>query len=606
MKKRKQRLLSAMLTAVMLAGTFAGTSQVQAKEVWYENLDIQVPQLPQNYGSGDYVPSIHNTDVPQVTETELPDGLKGASSVPAAYHNTLAQMQALYPNVRSQGSYNTCWAFTGVGLAEFDLITDDKKADRSIDLSELQAAYFTYHPVDDAFGGLLGDDFTLNSGNYLTAGGNLDYLSRSLMQWKGLVKETDAPYTRPVNVMSDGLAFKKDVAHLQNVYVLNIHKNPAAVKKEIIKHGAAGIGLEAADKNVYDQMNYYEAEGGMVATYRCAKKKAINHAAMIVGWDDDFPASAFKYPAKKNGAWLVRNTWGNQTENSYYSYFWMSYEDAGLEDAAWIMDFEPADNYDYNYQYDGAGYAYKACTFEKEANVFKVKGTQNQQLEAVSLSMLDDANVSYTIKVYTNLSSGQRPTSGILAAKVKGKTSYAGVYTIPLKKAISIPKGTKYAVVVEFNQKNKGVDLECSGANADCKITAFSDFGQSFGYYKGKWRDLADLLEYKGVGNLCIKAYTNKTGTSIGKVKTVHAKAGKTSTSLSWSSVKTAKTYEVYRATSEKGTYKKVATVKGKHYTDKKLSKGKNYYYKVRACKTNGKKSVAGVLSGVKKVTTKR
>ena len=90
MKKRKQRLLSAMLTAVMLAGTFAGTSQVQAKEVWYENLDIQVPQLPQNYGSGDYVPSIHNTDVPQVTETELPDGLKGASSVPAAYFSSEA------------------------------------------------------------------------------------------------------------------------------------------------------------------------------------------------------------------------------------------------------------------------------------------------------------------------------------------------------------------------------------------------------------------------------------------------------------------------------------------------------------------------------------
>lgn len=599
-------MLSVMLAATLFAGTPVNILQVQAKDVWYEDINIEIPQFPQTYGSGDYVASVHETNVPQIEEQLITDGMKGAFAIPSAYHNTLAQLQTLYPQIRSQGKYNTCWAFTGVGLAEFDLITDDKVADKSIDLSELQAAYFTYHSVDDTFGGLLGDEFTLNLENYLTAGGNLDYLSRSLMQWKGLVKETDAPYTRPVNVMSDGLAFKKDVAHLQNVYVLNIHKNPAAVKKEIIKHGAAGIGLEAADKNVYDQMNYYEAEGGMVATYRCAKKKAINHAAMIVGWDDDFPASAFKYPAKKNGAWLVRNTWGNQTENSYYSYFWMSYEDAGLEDAAWIMDFEPADNYDYNYQYDGAGYAYKACTFEKEANVFTVKGTQNQQLEAVSLSMLDDANVSYTIKVYTNLSSGQRPTSGILAAKVKGKTSYAGVYTIPLKKAISIPNGTKYAVVVEFNQKNKGVDLECSGANADCKITAFSDFGQSFGYYKGKWRDLADLLEYKGVGNLCIKAYTNKTGTSVGKVKTVHAKAGKTSTSLSWSSVKTAKTYEVYRATSEKGTYKKVATVKGKHYTDKKLSKGKTYYYKVRACKTKGKKSVAGVLSGVKKVTTKR
>ena len=220
--------------------------------------------------------------------------------------------------------------------------------------------------------------------------------------------------------------------------------------------------------------------------------------------------------------------------------------------------------------------------------------------------MMQDNNVPYTIKVYTNLASGKKPTSGILATKVSGKTSYAGTYTIPLKKAVSLAKGTKYAVVVEFTQNNKGVDLECSGGNRYMKISAYCDYGQSFGYYNGSWRDLADLLEYKGIGNLCIKAYANKTGTSIGKVKTVHAKAGKTSTSLSWSSVKTAKTYEVYRATSEKGTYKKVATVKGKHYTDKKLSKGKTYYYKVRACKTQGTKSVAGALSGVKKVTTKR
>lgn len=96
----------------------------------------------------------------------------------------------------------------------------------------------------------------------------------------------------------------------------------------------------------------------------------MNHAAMIVGWDDNFPASSFKYPAKKNGAWLVRNTWTNQTENSYSSYFWMSYEDAALEDAAWILDFAPANNYDYNYQYDGTGFAYKASTFKKGGQCF--------------------------------------------------------------------------------------------------------------------------------------------------------------------------------------------------------------------------------------------
>uniref|UniRef100_UPI003FEF90E4 lectin like domain-containing protein n=1 Tax=Agathobacter sp. TaxID=2021311 RepID=UPI003FEF90E4 len=588
MKNRMKKLIPVMLAAIVFAGNLVGTTQVQASEIESRTLDI------------------YDAEVPAVEENTSSDGMRGAAQVPSAYHNTTAELHALYPATRSQGNYNTCWAFSGVGLAEFDLITDDKVADKSIDLSELQAAYFTYHSVDDAFGGMLADDVSLLSGNYMSCGGNMYYLSRALMQWKGLVRESDAPYTNVTRTISDSLAYQKDVAHLQNVYLMNIHKNPSSVKKAIIAHGAASIGFTAVDKNVYDQMVYYGPEGGMVATYRCDKKATVDHQAIVVGWDDNFPASAFKYPAKKNGAWLVRNSWSDLSDNSYYSYFWMSYEDASLEDASWVFDFEPGDNYDYNYQYDGAVYAYKVKSYPKEANVFLVKGSANQQLRAVSISMMQDANVPYTIKIYTNIASAKKPTSGILAAKVTGKTSYAGVYTIPLKKAVSIPKGTKYAVVVEFNKKNKGVDMECSGKNQHLSITAFSDYGQSFVYSNGSWRDLADLAEYTGIGNLCIKAYTDKTGTSIGKVKSVRAKAGKTSMRISWSKVASAKTYEVYRATSEKGTYKKVAIVKGKHYTDKKLSKGKTYYYKVRACKTNGKKSVAGALSDVKKATTKR
>lgn len=57
---------------------------------------------------------------------------------------------------------------------------------------------------------------------------------------------------------------------------------------------------------------------------------------------------------------------------------------------------------------------------------------------------------------------------------------------------------------------------------------------------------------------------------------------------VKWKKVTGAATYKIYRATSEKGTYKKIATVKsdGKDtqtYTDKKVTSGKNYYYKVQA-----------------------
>ena len=55
---------------------------------------------------------------------------------------------------------------------------------------------------------------------------------------------------------------------------------------------------------------------------------------------------------------------------------------------------------------------------------------------------------------------------------------------------------------------------------------------------------------------------------------------------LSWNEVTGATSYKVSRATSKKGTYKKVATVKdATSYTDKGVTTGKNYYYKVVAVK---------------------
>ena len=57
---------------------------------------------------------------------------------------------------------------------------------------------------------------------------------------------------------------------------------------------------------------------------------------------------------------------------------------------------------------------------------------------------------------------------------------------------------------------------------------------------------------------------------------------------LTWKKVSGAKGYQIYRATSKNGKYKKVKTIKsGKtvSWTNTKLTTGKKYYYKVRAYK---------------------
>lgn len=556
--------------------------------------------------TGGYTESPKSENVPVVKETK--SRLKKAEAVPSAYMNKLSELTIRYPGVRDQGKYDTCWAFSAIGLAEFDLIADNQTADKSIDLSELQLAYFTYNNVEDPLGGTFGDSLNImNHKNYLTMGGNLDFASRTLLQWEGVTDENRVPYALAptTTTLAKSYAFDQDVAHLQNVYIINIHKNATQVKREIMQHGSAGLGLYMDGTTNYVGSAVYAETGENVATYYCPTSSvASNHAVNIVGWDDNFPASSFKNKPAGNGAWLCRNSWSDKTENSINSYFWLSYYDKAIEDAAWIFDFESADNYDYNYQYDGGADVGKLLGISTSANIFKAKKADNELIKAVSISLSKDASVPYTISVYTHLTNLHNPKSGVLAAKVSGTTTYAGTHTIRLDKAVSVPKGTYYAVVVNLQKSGAGLDMEyaVSDSSLTSSLTSrvYCDYNQSFLYRYGSWEDVADVsTSYGGrIGNICIKAYADNAGTSIGAVKNIKAvRSAKNAVRISWSKTAGAKGYEIYQASSKNGTYKKIATTTSANYKIKTTS-NKSVYYKVRAYKTTQGVRICGKFSG--------
>ena len=340
--------------------------------------------------------------------------------------NGVSDIKAKYPPVRNQNPLGTCWTFSSIGLAEFDLINDGE-LDKNIDLSELHLAYYAYNSLLDPLGGTVGDyaKYYMNNTSvqygYLNRGGNYLMATRRMGQWCGPVSESDVPYSKVASNgytastidtflntgLSDEYAYSKDKAHLENTYMINIKENASDVKKAIKKYGAVGIMYSHNDTGYHYINNSYNDK----------TNNRAGHAVMVVGWDDNYSKDNFRDGVKpeKDGAWLIRNSWGDGT-GSYYdqSYFWMSYETFSLSDTAWVFDFSANDGYDNNYQVDGGLKVAHQSGYRKLANVFTTQtkqGVSSEDLKAVSLSITSKTNVNYTIEIYTDLKDKTKPTT---------------------------------------------------------------------------------------------------------------------------------------------------------------------------------------------------
>lgn len=429
------------------------------------------------------------------------------SDLPESYQLDKTQ----YPDVRDQGSYGTCWAFAALGLSEYDLINKGL-ADKNIDLSELQLAYYTYNSVLDPLGGTKGDQSKYYNGStsysYLNRGGMYEYAVRRLSQWSGAVSENDVPYNvQNINSvlnqgLSDEYAYSKDIAHLENAYVMSLKNNTDGVKRAIMNNGAVGV-------QYYHSYNclLWNSEK-QLWTYYDPSITGGGHNVMIVGWDDNFSKDNFVgEKPENNGAWLIRNSWGFTQ-----SYFWMSYENHSLLDAAWAFDMNKADNYDNNYQLDGGIDSYNVtqniCQYKTYSNVFTVSNQEkitSETLEAVSLSFARVAGVNYKIEIYTDLKNSN-PYSGTKqeAATTEGTTTYAGFYTIPLEQTIQLKPGSSFSVVVTTDKYaldyEQGVSWESNGTKVWDGPVSMANGKSFYGTNANQWN--------WPHGNFCIKAFT--------------------------------------------------------------------------------------------------
>lgn len=516
-----RKLISgAALAAMAMLGMQSGRVTIWASELGTD------PQ-PASFGGG-YVLSEDDNNTPTV---ELPEyqNYAGREAIPAEYPSQVDQSFIdSMPANRNQNPYGTCWAFSSVGLAEFDLIHDGE-ADKTIDLSELSLAYFNYHTVVDPLGGTEGDYIRWNDGPngkyinpkeqfcYLQYGGSYQMSVRRFAQWYGPTTEAVLPYSQAETSVTNGLsseyAYAKNAAYMTGAYFTNIRTNPELVKEQIMEHG--GVGITYYEATCYHKTTSEDASCVLDSYYVPVTKDLAYggyHAVMIVGWDDNYSRENFGYTADarpaSDGAWLVRNSWGASTP-----YFWISYCDPTISDSAVSFDFTADRPYDNNYQLDGGmgTYTVNATTV---ANVFQIKakdGVDSETLKAVSLSMVRAANVSYKIDVYKNIQISWNPKSGDLVSTTTGSTLNAGVYTIPLEQEVELSAGDTFSVVVTTDKPaidcEQAISAQEEGTQNYIYNAAVQGYQTGTGY--NSFIDSGSGLQQNIYANVCIKAFTD-------------------------------------------------------------------------------------------------
>lgn len=441
-----------------------------------------------------------------------------AVKIPSSYD---LRDEGLITDIKDQGLYGTCWAFSTIAASESSLLKEfpEKYNSQTLDLSEAHLSYFTYNKAADPLN-LTGGDYTKsNYSSYLDNGGNFYMATFNLAKWFGVANETVMPYEdiTPKSKYSSSLAYKNNEAVLENALWVST-EDPKTIKELMLKYGACGASIYYDEFYLSKKNAYYRSRSDANTT---------NHSITIVGWDDNYPKENFKTSLlglglaapKKNGAWLIKNSYGKDYNDG--GYFWLSYEEKSLlGDCAVFFDFMPTGTYDYNYQYDGSTVLGMYYDYGKiyMANVFTARSPES--LKAFSFCAVD-SDETFKYQIYTDVKGTSNPTNGtpVFKSYQNCTPSYTGYHTIELPKSVSLKKGTKFSVVIISTNKkgNANAAADYSGAAdliGSVYSYAYSKKGQSF-YGDGK-----NWYQPESGENIRIKAFTTK---RIVKLKSVTA-----------------------------------------------------------------------------------
>lgn len=432
--------------------------------------------------------------------------LKKAAQLPAHYGS-------MEKDVRDQNPFGTCWAFAGTGSFEYAV---DKKTGSNTDYSEehmiqrlskngdtgyqitskdtggneyMYSGYFTsgYGPVSDSL-------FP-----YDTTKSTLQIIP-SILNAKGNYRATDVQFFKTTDDANGAL----------NSETVN------TVKQAVYNNGSVTCGITWDSSMIQeDKVSYYNNDDNA--------RNDSNHEVLIVGWDDDYSADHFE-GVTKNGAWLVRNSWGNNIGDN--GYFWVSYQDKSLIPSCTIRSYEEVSDDDTIYNLDESGALYPQVTYDGTSQVGFINSFSLKKREKLKEVTFYEAETGaqYQLFYVPVKDDGSLDIGNKQAITEKKTLDFPGYHTEKITKEINVKKAA-IMVMIDSNEDSAGLGAEGSISDGRKKLYIPTlEKGQSYIYANGELGDLYDMGT--NFGNWSIKLVTEKADSAF------YAKDYKNSTDL--------------------------------------------------------------------------
>ena len=337
--------------------------------------------------------------------------------------------------------------------------------------------------------------------------------------WGGPVSESEDPYPE-VGMEAEADYSYKDLSDTAQYHVQNALYMPSGSGEESISHiknavynyGAVDIYMLSAQAYMTpDLKNVY------IDSYKYGTPYDGGHIVSIVGWDDNYSKDNFTgnvklaeyfYGAgnvqiekpKSDGAFIVRNSWGEDAGES--GYFYISYEDAFIyrNNPAVFLTDEASDNYNHQYYYDVFG----AVDMISAGNSFTVEqkfvnSTDTAELlRAISFQTLS-SNIRYEVSI---------TCEGSTEKVLEGVKNYAGFYTERLSSPVTVPAGEEFTVSVYLESlledQDAGLGISSNIIGTTSGLMPLE--GVSFLEVNGEKTDIGALGYFP-----CVRAYTCNT-----------------------------------------------------------------------------------------------